>query len=63
MSVSGALLINIFRSLLFYVVIVNASRVLHNRMFGSVLRAPMRFFDTNPSGMIDVCHSKLLFNA
>ena len=31
---------------------MNASRSLHNRMFAAILRAPMRFFDTNPSGRI-----------
>lgn len=31
---------------------MHASKVLHDRMFGSILKATMRFFDTNPSGRI-----------
>ena len=31
---------------------MKTSKNLHNRMFGSLLSAPMRFFDTNPSGRI-----------
>ena len=38
------------RSVLFFYVCVNAAKILHNRMFGAVLRAPIRFFDTNPIG-------------
>ncbi|EFA04157.2 ATP-binding cassette sub-family C member 4 [Tribolium castaneum] len=40
------------RSLLFFKICMNASRRLHNLMFSNVLQAPMRFFDTNPSGRI-----------
>ena len=29
-----------------------ASRNLHNTMFDKILRAPPKFFDTNPSGTI-----------
>lgn len=38
------------RSMLFYKISMTASRGLHNKMFSSILKAPMRFFDTNPSG-------------
>lgn len=31
---------------------MRASKVLHDRMFGAILHAPMRFFDLNPSGRI-----------
>lgn len=31
---------------------MRASKVLHDKMFISILRAPMRFFDLNPSGRI-----------
>lgn len=38
------------RTVTFFVLAINASRVLHNRMFSSVLRSPVLFFDTNPIG-------------
>ncbi|CAG9831240.1 unnamed protein product [Diabrotica balteata] len=47
-----ALLLTPIRSLNFYRIIMNASRNLHKNMFSKVLQAPMRFFDTNPSGRI-----------
>lgn len=34
---------------MFYV-LVNASQTLHNRMFESILKAPVLFFDRNPIG-------------
>lgn len=40
----------LFRAGVLYALCINASRVLHNRMFNSVLRAPVLFFDSNPSG-------------
>lgn len=40
------------RGFIFFNVCMHASKVLHNRMFGRLLAAPMRFFDTNPSGRI-----------
>ncbi|CAG9863420.1 unnamed protein product [Phyllotreta striolata] len=40
------------RSFMYYKVCMTASKVLHNKMFNNVLQAPMRFFDTNPSGRI-----------
>ena len=42
----------IFRSVWFLTSMVGASQALHNRMFASVVRLPMRFFDTNPLGRI-----------
>ena len=30
---------------------LRAARILHNKMFMSVLRSPVLFFDTNPVGM------------
>lgn len=33
-----------------YLIFIKASKVLHNKMFNNILQAPMRFFDTNPSG-------------
>jgi len=40
------------RACMFFNLCMKASKNLHNRMFGSLLSAPMRFFDTNPSGRI-----------
>ncbi|XP_055540970.1 probable multidrug resistance-associated protein lethal(2)03659 isoform X2 [Wyeomyia smithii] len=42
----------IFRGYLFFNICMKASRTLHDRMFAKMLAAPMRFFDTNPSGRI-----------
>ncbi|XP_050071787.1 ATP-binding cassette sub-family C member 4 [Anopheles maculipalpis] len=42
----------IFRGYLFFNICMKASRNLHDRMFARILTAPMRFFDTNPSGRI-----------
>ena len=49
-TTAAAILINFARTIAFYFVCVNASRVLHNRMFAAILRAPVLFFDTNPIG-------------
>ena len=45
-----AIVMNFVRAFGIYYVCVNASRVLHNRMFKAVLRAPMLFFETSPIG-------------
>lgn len=42
----------ILRGYLFFKLCMHASKTLHNKMFGSILHATMRFFDTNPSGRI-----------
>lgn len=47
---AGLTFLNFLRGALLYFICVNASRVLHNRLFASVLRAPILFFDSNPSG-------------
>lgn len=38
------------RAILFCYVCINASKVLHNRMFKAVLHAKVLFFDLNPVG-------------
>lgn len=41
-----------FRSILFLKIAMTSAENLHNTMFTSLIRAPMRFFDINPSGRI-----------
>uniref|UniRef100_A0A8P0T4P1 Multidrug resistance-associated protein 4 n=1 Tax=Canis lupus familiaris TaxID=9615 RepID=A0A8P0T4P1_CANLF len=48
----ATVLFGIARSLLMFYVLVNSSQTLHNKMFESILRAPVLFFDTNPIGRI-----------
>ncbi|XP_046412545.1 ATP-binding cassette sub-family C member 4 isoform X1 [Neodiprion fabricii] len=50
--ITGSVVITILRSLLFFKLCMNASKGLHNTMFANILKAPMHFFDTNPSGRI-----------
>lgn len=38
------------RTVLFFVMCMTSSRNLHNRMFQSVIRVPIKFFDTHPVG-------------
>ena len=38
------------RAVLHYLVCFAAARSLHSKMFRSILRAPVLFFDTNPVG-------------
>ncbi|EDW33917.1 GL21974 [Drosophila persimilis] len=57
MYIYGGLIIAVvimttFRGFLFFKTCMHASKVLHDRMFGCILHATMRFFDTNPSGRI-----------
>uniref|UniRef100_A0A8C8IYI0 Multidrug resistance-associated protein 4 n=1 Tax=Oncorhynchus tshawytscha TaxID=74940 RepID=A0A8C8IYI0_ONCTS len=39
-------------SLVMFNVLVKAAQSLHNRMFNSILRTPVRFFDVNPIGRV-----------
>ena len=54
--VAGVLFLSFAHSVLFSVLLVRASRVLHNKMFSHVLRAPIYFFDTNPIGKCQVTY-------
>uniref|UniRef100_UPI00398F2F2F ATP-binding cassette sub-family C member 4 n=1 Tax=Pristiophorus japonicus TaxID=55135 RepID=UPI00398F2F2F len=49
---AAVMLFGIIRSLMIFKVLVNASQTLHNRMFTSIIRAPVLFFDRNPIGRI-----------
>ncbi|XP_054098442.1 ATP-binding cassette sub-family C member 4 isoform X4 [Callithrix jacchus] len=48
----ATVLFGIARSLLVFYVLVNSSQTLHNKMFESILKAPVLFFDRNPIGRI-----------
>jgi hypothetical protein len=48
----GSVFITSIRSLFFFKMCMTASKILHDKMFGCVLAATMRFFDTNPSGKL-----------
>ncbi|KAI2474194.1 ATP binding cassette (ABC) transporter subfamily C member [Diabrotica virgifera virgifera] len=47
-----AIILTIIRSFLFYKCCMLSSANLHKSIFHTLLKAPMRFFDTNPSGRI-----------
>lgn len=48
----GTILVTIIRSFVFFKVAMVSSKNLHMKMFNALLKAPMRFFDTNPSGRV-----------
>ena len=49
--VGAAVIIVTFKGVLTFLICLAAARNLHNKMFRSILRAPMLFFDTNPVGV------------
>ncbi len=49
--VGSVWILAIARTVLFYIILLRASTLSHNKMFISVLRSPVLFFDTNPVGM------------
>jgi len=49
--VGGSVAIVTLKAILTFLICHSAARTLHNRMFRSILRAPILFFDTNPVGM------------
>nr|XP_056718111.1 ATP-binding cassette sub-family C member 4 [Euleptes europaea] len=48
----ATILFSVLRCLLMFHVLVNAAQTLHNKMFVSILKAPVLFFDRNPIGRI-----------
>ncbi|CAH0405995.1 unnamed protein product [Chilo suppressalis] len=50
--VVALVVISLLRSFMFFSMAMRASTRLHNNMFESITRAPMRFFHVNPSGRI-----------
>lgn len=48
--ITASIVLTTLRNLVFYKICMNASRNLHNLMFSCLLKAPMLFFDTHPSG-------------
>ncbi len=38
------------RAVIWFQILISASRQLHDKMFKAILRAPIYFFDTNPVG-------------
>ncbi|XP_031416224.1 ATP-binding cassette sub-family C member 4-like isoform X2 [Clupea harengus] len=48
----AAVLFGFLRSMVFFKVLVRAAQTLHNRMFTSILRTPVLFFDVNPIGRV-----------
>lgn len=52
-GLTGATIIfGFMRGLIMFNALVNSAETLHNRMFNSILRTPVRFFDINPIGRI-----------
>ncbi|XP_033124996.1 multidrug resistance-associated protein 4-like [Anneissia japonica] len=49
---AGLFVTSFLRSFMTFNLAVNASENLHNQMFLAIIHAPMRFFDTNPTGRI-----------
>ena len=47
---AGIIVSGLFRAFLFFQISVKAGVTLHNKMFDSLIRAPISFFDTNPVG-------------
>ncbi|XP_041834872.1 ATP-binding cassette sub-family C member 4-like [Melanotaenia boesemani] len=49
---AATILFGFVRNILLFQVLVRCAQVLHNRMFNSILRTPVRFFDINPIGRV-----------
>ncbi|KAL8189883.1 UNVERIFIED_CONTAM: Multidrug resistance-associated protein 4 [Gekko kuhli] len=46
----ATILFSVLRCLLVFHVLVNSAQTLHDKMFQSILKAPVLFFDRNPIG-------------
>ncbi|KAK7882506.1 hypothetical protein WMY93_028680 [Mugilogobius chulae] len=49
---ASSVLFGFLRCLVFFNVLVSSAQTLHNNMFQAILRAPVHFFDINPTGRI-----------
>ena len=57
LSIGGALIlsviiISIVKNVLFYKICLTSSKNIHNNMFARLAKAPMQFFQMNPSGTV-----------
>ncbi|XP_073318323.1 ATP-binding cassette sub-family C member 4-like [Pagrus major] len=48
----ATIIFGFIRNLLFFHVLVRCAQSLHNRMFNTILKTPVRFFDINPIGRV-----------
>lgn len=61
-GLTGATIVfGFMRNLLLFHVLVRCAQTLHNRMFNSILRTPVHFFDVNPIGERWLHSMNLLF--
>lgn len=60
--IAGMFVLNIARAVLFYIVLLRAAHVLHNRMFQKLLRVPVLFFDSNPVGTSSLSFDVLIIS-
>ncbi|XP_017288290.1 multidrug resistance-associated protein 4 [Kryptolebias marmoratus] len=49
---ASTILFGFIRNIILFGVLVRCAQSLHNRMFNSILRTPVRFFDINPIGRV-----------
>ncbi|XP_018010740.1 ATP-binding cassette sub-family C member 4-like [Hyalella azteca] len=56
--VCGVFILSLGRTVLFFMMCCVSSRRLHDNMFQAVMRAPMRYFDTQPIGHVLNCFTK-----
>ncbi|KAF7996688.1 hypothetical protein HCN44_002334 [Aphidius gifuensis] len=50
--ITGTIIITLLRSFIFVILSMKSSKRLHDKIFKSISRATMKFFNTNPSGRI-----------